>query len=168
MENPVDLFYRDYYTRVFNDKGLTRLSFSMTHKLVEARYSKFSRERHDGIMENSGLLILEIGAGKAEHLPYVSMDFQKYVMLDLLNPPEVYPGMNDPRVSWIVGDICSYDQFEEKFDRIIIMCVLHHIRDLSIALKNISKLIKPGGTISIFLPSDPGLLVRVNRKLFVL
>ena len=34
-------------------------------------------------------------------------------------------------------------------------------------IKNIKKLLKPGGTFPLFLPSDPGMLNRLIRKLFV-
>jgi SAM-dependent methyltransferase len=115
----------------------------------------------------SDLDILEIGAGKGEHLPYVSGDFRSYTCLDLFNEPEEWVGSENPRVEWLVADIAKYNFNGKKFDRIIIMCVLHHIENLFDALVNINEILKPGGYITLFLPSDPGILNRINRRFFV-
>lgn len=167
MRQIVDGFYLDYYTQLFNEKGLTKFSFSLTHKLVEKKYIKSISKGVESGINNQTIDILEIGAGKGEHLPYVRDNFTKYVMLDLLDPPNNFFWERDQRVSWIVNDICKFEMFGNKFDRIVVMCVLHHIDDLEAAFVNIKKLLKPGGTLSVFLSSDPGLMNRLYRRLIV-
>ena len=162
MKELVNQFYRDFYTSVFNETGFTRFSFRITHKLLEKNYLLFKKNEFE-----EDIRIIEIGAGKGEHLPFVPNDFSEYVMLDLFDPPETYFGLGDVRIKWIKGDICGDLEDLGLFDRVIVMCVLHHLEDIESAVKNMIKILKPGGTISIFLPSDPGLLNRINRRIFV-
>jgi phosphatidylethanolamine/phosphatidyl-N-methylethanolamine N-methyltransferase len=157
----VGAFYRDYYSATFEAGGVSGVSFSLTHKIVERRYqnSEYTVKQPS---------ILEVGAGKCEHLGYVKDDFSKYVNLDLFQEPENFPGRFDERISWIQGDILDASNLTEQYDRVIVMCVLHHVHNPQKAIKNMLSKLKPGGTISIFLPSDPGFMNRLNRKLFII
>jgi phosphatidylethanolamine/phosphatidyl-N-methylethanolamine N-methyltransferase len=151
-------FYERFYTNIFNSSGISKFGFDFTHKVVEKTFKT-------RLPENA--TILEIGAGKGEHFSYVKHDFSHYLMLDLFAPPEDFPGSKDPRVDWMQCDI-SVTQFQEDtFDRVISMCVLHHLDDPLAALSVIQRAIKPGGVFSLFLPSDPGLMTRINRNLTV-
>ena len=149
-------FYDHYYERVFNSGGLVSWSYRSTHRQVE-----------QGVDTPAGASILEIGAGTGEHLPYVQQDFGRYVMVDLAGPPEPQPWGDDPRVEWVTGDITADLGYEAEFDRVVSMCVLHHVDDPAAALRNVKRWLKPGGTFSLFLPSDPGILNRFNRSVFV-
>lgn len=149
-------FYRDYYSQVFSGSGIVGRGYRRTHELVEK-----------GFAESPGDCILEIGAGQAEHLNYVSPNFSTYTMVDLLEPPEdLLPRLNG-RLRWIASDITDCEFPPASFDRIISMCVLHHLQDLTGSLERIRTWMAPGGTFSLFLPSDPGMLNRINRRLFV-
>jgi ubiquinone/menaquinone biosynthesis C-methylase UbiE len=110
---------------------------------------------------------LEYGSGKGEHLDFVSDDFSEYINLDLFETPSSYPGKGDPRISWKKGDMGELSGYDNYFDRVISMCVLHHVQFPEKVIRNSIRVLKPGGTFSLFLPSDPGLANRVNRKLFV-
>ena len=150
-------FYDHYYERVFNSGGLVGWSYKSTHRQME-----------QGVQVPDGASILEVGAGTGEHLPYVVPNFGRYVMVDLSPEPADPSWQDDARISWVVGDICSDLQFEEGFDRVISMCVFHHLAEPEAAMANIKRWLKPGGVFTLFLPSDPGMLNRVNRRLFVM
>jgi len=149
-------FYEHYYERVFNSGGLVGWSYKSTHRQMEQR-----------IHLPAGASILEVGAGTGEHLPYVAPDFGRYVMVDLSGPPANPAWAGDERVSWVTGDISSELGFGEEFDRVISMCVFHHLAEPEAAMSNIKRWLKPGGVFTLFLPSDPGILNRMNRRLFV-
>jgi phosphatidylethanolamine/phosphatidyl-N-methylethanolamine N-methyltransferase len=161
----VKMFYSDFYTTVFNESGFTKFSFQMTHKLLEKNYHFHSRKMNR--FREKNFRIIEIGAGKGEHLPFVKDDFSEYLMLDLFDPPENYFGLENSRVKWIKADICGQLKDYGLFDRVIVMCVLHHLEDIESAVENMMRILKPGGAITIFLPSDPGLFNRLNRRIFV-
>lgn len=150
-------FYDHYYERVFNSGGLVGWSYKSTHRQVEQHVSL-----------PAGASILEVGAGTGEHLPYVAQDFGRYVMVDLSAPPAAPSWGDDPRIEWVTGDISAELPIEGTFDRVISMCVFHHLADPEGAMSNIRTWLKPGGVFTLFLPSDPGLLNRVNRRLFVM
>lgn len=149
-------FYDHYYERVFNSGGLVGWSYKSTHRQME-----------HGVSLPAGASILEVGAGTGEHLPYVRPDFGKYVMVDLSGPPAEPHWGSDPRIEWVTADISSDLSFDTQFDRVISMCVFHHLADPEAAMLNIKRWLKPGGVFTLFLPSDPGILNRVNRRLFV-
>lgn len=150
------VFYREYYEKVFNSGGFVGWSYRKTHRAVEGNFRS-----------NAGLSILEIGAGSGEHFDFVAPDFAKYTMVDLSNEPPNPVWRSDARVRWITGDVSTNILDGERFDRVISMCVLHHLDDVAGAFRNIRDWLKPGGNFSLFLPSDPGFLNRVNRSLFV-
>jgi len=52
---------------------------------------------------------------------------------------------------------------ENKFDRVISTCVLHHLIYPELALLEMRRVAKPGGRISIALPTDPGITYRFLR-----
>lgn len=151
-------FYTKYYSKIYNTSGIAKIGFSFTHKVLESTFK-------GPVSQDTS--ILEIGAGKAEHFPFVTHSFSKYVLLDLFEEPEIHPAKDDQRAQWVQADICNVQLTPNSFDRIISMCVLHHLEDPMEALENIAAALKPGGTFSLFLPSDPGLLTRLNRSLTV-
>jgi phosphatidylethanolamine/phosphatidyl-N-methylethanolamine N-methyltransferase len=156
----VEDFYENFYSKVFSDKGASSFFNSLTHKTLEMGLSSTSHPSME-----PGLSILEIGAGKGEHLPYVKQKYQNYDVLDILPKPENFDV--DQKVNYIQEDICDLDIELGQYDRIISMCVFHHLSNPTNAMVNIKKHLNNGGVFSLFLPSDPGFLNRLNRKLFV-
>jgi len=159
--DPVRDFYQNYYSRVFSKSGISSFFNSLTHKALEKKFNNTKTN----LRSKRELQILEIGAGKGEHYRFVENDFQCYSMLDLLPEPTNFYEFKNAR--WIQGDICDVDLNLPQYDRILAMCVFHHLDDPKTALQNIKKFLKPSGTFSLFLPSDPGILNRLNRRLFV-
>jgi phosphatidylethanolamine/phosphatidyl-N-methylethanolamine N-methyltransferase len=145
-------FYDKYYEKTFNSGGLNGWGYRKTHKDLE---------RHVPL---SGK-ILEIGAGSAQHLMYVEQEFLEYVMVDLTAKPHEF---DDKRLQWIQGNIENSQFKPNYFDRILSMCVFHHLDNPAKVMNLIDIWLKPGGTFSLFLPMDPSFANRLNRKLFVL
>ncbi|XP_072169558.1 uncharacterized protein [Diadema setosum] len=58
-----------------------------------------------------------------------------------------------PNVDFVVADAHSFGQgCEEKFDKIICLCVLHWCRDQKRVLQNIFRCLKPGGRFLLWFP----------------
>jgi SAM-dependent methyltransferase len=157
----VKSFYQNYYSRTFSENGLAGFAYRLTHKAVESQFRKH-------VKAQASDLIIEIGAGKGEHFKFVNEPFGKYINLDLFPSPENYNGKGDPRVFWLEQDILNLKGDIGTFDRVIVMCVLHHLDNPDIGIANILKLLKPGGTLSLFLSSDPGIMNRINRRILVI
>lgn len=154
-------FYDNYYSRVFSSKGLSSKFNSLTHKAIESRMKSTLISN----APDNKYSILEIGAGKGEHFRYVKTPFYKYDMLDIMPEPSNF--LEFGSAEWIQEDICNPKIKLGQYDRIISMCVFHHLAEPIYAMENIKNSLKVGGTFSLFLPSDPGILNRVVRKLFV-
>ena len=104
----------------------------------------------------AGWVILDAGAGEQQykkfctHLKYVSQDFAAY------NPVSNEQGLQ--MGSWnygeldIVSDITNIPRADGSFDAILCTEVFEHIPDPIAALKEFSRLLRPGGVLIITAP----------------
>jgi SAM-dependent methyltransferase len=150
----VDYFYKHFYKSVFEESSIAAKAYRRTHSLLEDR--DFPRSAR----------ILEIGAGNGQHLAFINTAYSEYIMLDPRRP-SLDLISHEGMVRWVEGSAEDNNLQLGTFDRVIMTCVLHHVTDVAAVLRNISNWLVPGGTFSLFLPSDPGLLNRLNRKLYV-
>jgi ubiquinone/menaquinone biosynthesis C-methylase UbiE len=54
---------------------------------------------------------------------------------------------------------------EQSFDRVIATHVLEHINQPHLVLKEWRRVVKDGGTLTVLLPTDPGIAWRLGRRL---
>ena len=71
-EFDLDEWYKNNYNRINSTAVPNSLSNRILHKLIEKPFKS-----------NANLRILEVGANKGEHLPYVTSDYSSYVMTDI-------------------------------------------------------------------------------------
>jgi phosphatidylethanolamine/phosphatidyl-N-methylethanolamine N-methyltransferase len=161
-EDEAWLAYRQKFSEVYDDSNyaspLQSRVMGASHKLVEKAYGSqvtFGR-------------VLEIGAGTGEHLPYVRHRFENYVLNDadpktLQVAQQKLAGLHAGKLLFEPqqGDGLSYDS--NSFDRVIATHVLEHIYKPHLALKEWIRVLKPGGTLSILIPTDPGVAWRLGR-----
>ncbi len=130
------------------------------HKLSEKSFDK----------EASFSRVLEVGGGTGEHFPYVRHKYDSYTLTDMssevltIAKEKISPKSNG-KISFDVqtGERLSYD--DNTFDRVIAAHLLEHIYQPHLALKEWSRVIKPGGNLTILIPTDPGLAWRLGRNL---
>ncbi|KQV12770.1 SAM-dependent methyltransferase [Pseudomonas sp. Root329] len=158
------LDYRARFADVYDDSnyGSPLQSFVMraSHKLTESPFGesvKFNR-------------VLEIGAGTGEHLAFVQHDFDEYVLTDMdAKTLEVASGKTSARhkgrLTFSVQQGSRIDAEDNSYDRLIATHVLEHIYYPHLALKEWRRVLKPGGTLSILIPTDPGIAWRLGRTL---
>lgn len=109
--------------------------------------------------------VLEVGANRGEHLPHVRHPWDEYVMLDLTAPPSGVESNWPQGARFVQGDAQDLPFDDNRFDRTIMTCVLHHLFDPLKALQEMRRVTRPGGTISILVPTDPGIAYRTFRAL---
>ena len=109
--------------------------------------------------------VLEIGGGVGEHLDFILHDFDKYLLTDIKLPILGNKFAHDPRVVCQVENAEQLSFPDKCFDRVISTCLLHHVCEPEKILEEILRVLKTEGLATIFLPCDPGLLVRLLRNL---
>jgi SAM-dependent methyltransferase len=109
--------------------------------------------------------VLEIGANNAEHLRFVRHAWHEYVLTDIRVPADEVLKALPPGAHFEIADAMSLPFPDAHFDRAVSTCVFHHLSDPEAGFRELRRVTKVGGSISILLPNDPGLLYRVVRDL---
>ena len=155
-DGSVEHYYQHFYRKMIglDSTGLLSLLWKYPHWLMERRFKS-----------NSGKTILELGVGEGEHIQFVKSDYQKYLALDFdgerLKQIEL---MNLPNVVIQQGDAQQLDFPDHSFDRLIATCLLVHLDNPEAALREWERVLKPGGTLTIYVPCEPGLALKLFRK----
>lgn len=104
----------------------------------------------------AGARILDAGAGElskkkyCEHLDYVSQDFGKYEGKG--DSKGLQTGSWDQSKLDIVCDIANIPEPSESFDAILCTEVFEHLPDPLLALREFSRLLRPGGVLLLTAP----------------
>jgi phosphatidylethanolamine/phosphatidyl-N-methylethanolamine N-methyltransferase len=150
-------YFREAYNQVMYTGSIGVYS-KIVHTMMEKK-----------IPNNTGLKILELGAGSGEHYPYVVKPYAEYVVSDLdvsLLKPLKEQKIECVKVKKINAEKLSFIP-ENTYDRLIATCLLAHLNHPVDALQRWREVVKNGGTITIYVPSEPGMMLRLFRKLFV-
>jgi ubiquinone/menaquinone biosynthesis C-methylase UbiE len=112
--------------------------------------------------------VLEVGGGGGgEHISYVKHGFREYFLTDgdqkMLRHAEAT--ITDSRVKFLEAPAENLPFADNRFDRLLACNVLEHIHHPYEALREWSRVVRPGGIISLILPCDPGLVYRLSRMI---
>jgi phosphatidylethanolamine/phosphatidyl-N-methylethanolamine N-methyltransferase len=151
----------DFYQQIYGNLSATAIDGSLSNRVLH-------KSLELGLKNSSFANILEIGGNKGEHIKYVNCSYEKYVCSDLEIPKGEITQSFGPKVEFVIQNAESLTFESNSFDRVIFTCVLHHLSDPCIALRNARRVTKDGGLISIAVPNDPGLMYRFLRSLTTL
>lgn len=127
---------------------------SYMHRQLEAPLS--GNDRFDRV--------LELGGNRGEHFPYVRHRFSEYVLTDLEVPELPDDLSSDSRIQLESCDAGDLPYPDSSFDRVIMTCVMHHVDSPLEAAAQMRRVTRPGGVISILVPTDPGTAYRWGRE----
>ncbi len=151
MESLSEFYAQNY--KNFIGTGLVGKVASLSHKSMEREKFR-KRDRH-----LSEFLILELGAGNGQHVRYVQNDYSKYLLTDLR--PENLPPSNGKIQSVnysIDAEKLPFPDYE--FDRVIATCLIAHLARPEVAIKEWMRVTKVGGSMQVYVPCEPGFLLR--------
>ena len=96
--------------------------------------------------------VLDIGCGEGAHLPFVR-DRRQYCGLDIDQPSLVKLGKRFPDACALRADGFNLPFQDDSFDCIINIYNLEHMVFLDLALEEIERVLAPGGSILVSVPS---------------
>lgn len=148
-----DEFYSKNYKSFINTGAIGMVSH-VTHLTLE--------RVHWRRINNENLKVLEVGAGNCQHIKFVYGEFAEYVMSDLR--PEMFPRTIERGTLMLDSVSAENIPFpDNSFDRLVATCLLAHMSNPDEALSEWRRVVKAGGIISIYVPCDPGLLLRLMQ-----
>jgi ubiquinone/menaquinone biosynthesis C-methylase UbiE len=141
---------------------------ALWHDVLPARFGLIERFNHRYPLRSRrprGTRTLEVGAGIGGHLPYEDLSAQDYVAMELR--PEMAESIRrrHPACRVVVGDCQRRIPFEDaSFDRVLAIHVLEHLPDLPAALREVRRVIKADGVLSVVIPCEGGLFYTFCRN----
>ena len=157
LRGNVEHYYKSFYSRMMGHEsdGLLSLLWKYPHLLMEKPFKS-----------NDGLKILELGFGEGEHIGFVKDDYQNYLATDidaerLLRAKVVLP----KNAGTLACDAQKLPFEDSSFDRVIATCLIAQLPSPEQALLEWRRVLKPGGSLSIYVPCEPGFSLRLFRKL---
>jgi len=118
--------------------------------------------------QNISKNVLEIGAGSGELFEHVNKDFENYFMTDISDwgKKDILDlALRDQRIKFEIQDVEKLSYPEDYFERVLVSCVIAHVTEPYQALLELRRVTKPGGIISIFVSTDPGILLKLIRNI---
>lgn len=144
-------FYEKHYVELMGT-GFVRKVWQKIHRLMEKPFQS-----------NNGKRILEIGAGSGEHFSHVREDFSEYHLTDI-RTSKLEGKFSLENVLVSKQDASQLSFGDCRFERVIVTCVLAHLENPLSALREIRRVTANGGCISIYVPCEPGIILRCARK----
>jgi ubiquinone/menaquinone biosynthesis C-methylase UbiE len=155
-----DDYYSKYYKSVTNKGAVGIVSKFVHYSLEKWPYSKRPNNHLLSTSQQADYQILEVGAGHGQHVKYVKTKFTSYLQTDLR--PELIEELSVKNVikeqDSVNAEALPYK--DETFDRVIATCLLIHLSQPELALKEWMRVLKQGGVITIYVPNEPGLVLR--------
>lgn len=109
--------------------------------------------------------IVDVGGGKC---PFLSVQDKRKLGAHItgldIDEGELSRAPEGAYDAQIAGDICSYRGAGDA-DLVICQALLEHVRDNDSAFRSLSRLLKPGGILLIFVPSRNAAFARLNLAL---
>lgn len=163
-EDEAWLLHREKYPGMYDGANysspLQRFVMNASHRLTEKPFGA----------NHSFETVLEIGAGTGGHFDFVRHQFKQYILSDMdprmltLAREHIGPARAE-RVRFELQQGEALALPDQSVDRLVATHVLEHIHPAHLALKEWCRVIRHGGTLSILIPTDPGLAWRLGRRL---
>jgi len=149
-------FYQSQYSRVF-ETGYIGVLHRKMHRTLEACSS----------VREHRAITLELGAYGDQHRSHVAHTYEEYTMLDIMFPPGKTLIERDPYVYELGADATQLPYADGAVDRLIASCLIMHMRYPEDTLVEWRRVVRSGGRLSIYVHCDPGILLRVLRRILI-
>jgi len=158
-EETVDAYYAHHYTKVHGSGQLLKAASVMHTHLERRRKGQFHG------------VTLELGAGSFQHYPYVTHERHQYIATDIRMPEhstvfqDIRSGDGPADLEFRQMDATHLDFPSHSVDRIIASCLIMHLPDPLGAVQEWQRVCREDGVIDFLVPCDPGMSLRIFRRL---
>src|SRR3954470_12364457 len=166
FEVPISYLGRTY--REGKKIGCKERFKGILHSLEKAQ--NFNRWMAEAFAPHVGARVLEIGAGIGNItiwlLPrdfYLASDINPNYLDYLKNLAIGKPYLNVDRID--LEDPRCFEQWQGRFDTVVCLNVLEHVRDPLIALRNMNSALAPGGRLVLYVPQGQKLYSTLDEVL---
>jgi ubiquinone/menaquinone biosynthesis C-methylase UbiE len=154
-ESFLEVYYESYGKVFFG--GFQAKGSKYFHKKLESKWLNNFPER-----------VLELGAGRGEHFRFVrdgEHSIKEYIALDLKDG-SIFKSTSPAGlpVSWVVANAQDLPFESGSIDRVVVTCLFHHLDNPYQVLSEINRVLKVGGEFAIAMPTDPGILNHLIKK----
>lgn len=108
-------------------------------------------------------MVLDMGCGAGEHQSF-GRNKRKYIALDIDLDVIKIGRENHYNNLAVQGDACNLPFGDGKFDGVVSVYCLEHLKSLDKSIAEIYRVLKPGGVLALSIPTE-GLLFRLGRRL---
>ena len=155
-DNQNKQYYLSNYQKMMK-QGIVGSVFSINRKMTER---PFNKNQHF-------TKILEIAAYDDQHLKFIKCSYDTYYLSDINKIVIKFSKYYDPsKIKKIKIDANDLSGIESGvYDRVIVSCFVSHVNDLPTFLLELRRITKNNGYISIYVPCEPGALLRLVRSI---
>jgi len=162
VNEEVQRYYREHFQRV-NGQGITGIATAVVHRALERPFTQ----------KHFFPSVLELGSALGGHARFVRHGFDEYILTDIADHGIDLQGLQSTRGTgdgaqqfrFQLEDIHSLSYEEQRFDRVVHTCLLHHLEDPERAMNEVRRVLRLGGVASFHLPCDPGLAYRGLQRI---
>ena len=149
----VNSWYQEGYESCYHT-GFIAKTYRLVYRFMERPHRSSGNSR-----------ILEVGAGNGSYRKYAEPRYREYIELDIR---QINSGDLPKGVKRFQGDATKLQIFPNRsFDRLVATCVLVHLEEPMAALREWRRVVRPGGSLTIYVPPEAGWLVRAVRRLIM-
>jgi len=113
--------------------------------------SKSERELVNAAFLPLGSKVLDLGCGEGATLYHLKPN-HKVTGLDLFEKKIAFARLHVPSCEFVSGSAYELPFNNESFDQILIRDVIHHVDDVSLLIKECTRVLLPGGRIDVLEP----------------
>lgn len=142
---------------------------ALWHQQLPSKYGVIERFNHGSVSKlpvKPGSRTLEIGAGLGAHSKFEDLSRQDYYCLEYRE--EFCHSLREqfPADHVVCGSIEERQIWPDAFfDRLVVIHVLEHLRNLPLALAEMHRLLKPDGHLDVVMPCEGSLAYSLARKI---
>lgn len=138
------------------------------HEQLDTRYGMIEKFNHGYPARSSdpALRTLEIGAGRGGQIGFERVGEENYYVVELRQEMADAILERFPKVTTVVADAQEHLPFDDGFfDRILAVHVLEHLPNLPAALREVHRVLKPGGRFIVVIPCEGSLAYGLARRI---